>query len=46
MIWFIGVLILWRVLLSIRAIQQSGFAIWPYETRVYPAGLPWQVEVD
>jgi len=41
-----GVLIVWQVVLSLHAVQRSGYLIWPYRTAVFPAGLPWVVVIN
>lgn len=39
-----GVLIAWRVVVSLNAVQRSGYLIWPCD--VFPAGLPWLVLIN
>lgn len=45
-IWFLVVLVLRSVVLSLRAVQTSGFAVAPFESRVFPVGLPWIIIID
>jgi len=45
-IWFVLLLVFWRVILSLRAVQESGFAILPFQSEVFPAGLPWVAVIN
>lgn len=44
--WLVGIIVVWRVVLSIDAVQRAGFAIGPFETEMYPYGLPWVSFID
>jgi len=44
--WLIGIVIVWRVVLSIDGVQRAGFAIGPWESEMYPMGLPWISFID
>jgi|GEM_PF-2780570 len=45
-VWVLGTIIVWRIVLSIDAVQRAGFAVAPWRSSVYPAGLPWISFVD
>ena len=45
-IWFLVVLVLRSVVLSLRAVQTSGFAVAPFQSEVFPVGLPWILIID
>jgi len=45
-VWFIAVLVLWRVVVSLDAVQRSGFAVEPFHTTAFPMGLPWVLFID
>jgi len=44
--WLIGIVIVWKIILSIDGVQRAGFAIGPFETEMYPYGLPWVSFID
>jgi len=44
--WIIGVLVVWRVVMSLDAVQRSGFAVEPFHTTAFPMGLPWVLFID
>lgn len=45
-IWFVLLLVLRSVVLSLRAVQTSGFAVVPFQSEVFPVGLPWILIID
>lgn len=45
-IWFVVLLVLRGVVLSLRAVQTSGFAVAPFQSEVFPVGLPWILIID
>lgn len=45
-IWFVLLLVLRSVVLSLRAVQTSGFAVAPFQSEVFPVGLPWILIID
>jgi uncharacterized paraquat-inducible protein A len=45
-IWFVLLLVLRSVVLSLRAVQTSGFAVMPFQSEVFPVGLPWIIIID
>jgi len=45
-IWFVVLLVLRHVVLSLRGVQELGFAAMPFQSKVFPAGLPWIVLID
>jgi len=45
-IWFVAVLVVWRVVVSLDAVQRSGFAVAPFRTPIFPGGLPWVLFID
>jgi Zn finger protein HypA/HybF involved in hydrogenase expression len=40
-IWFVVLLVLRRVVLSLEGVQDLGFAVYPFQSRAFPVGLLW-----
>jgi len=40
-IWFVVLIILRRVILSLHGVQEIGFAVYPFQASAYPIGLHW-----
>jgi len=45
-VWFVALLVLRSVILSLRAVQGSGFVVSPFQSDVFPVGLPWITIID
>ena len=45
-VWSVVVVIVWRVVLSLRSVQMSGFALEPFSNEIYVEGLPWVLLID
>jgi hypothetical protein len=45
-IWTVVVVVGWKIVLSLESVQWSGFALEPFQSDIYPYGLPWILLID